>query len=746
VLAAHAYVIEYRVADACAPPDCKIDGSRAFGRAAENAPSGYVAVGTDKDELFAQRGVVLGASKSVSFTLPRLSAGSVLDASFASAEPSGGPFRAVLEVKAGGRVLFTKGIDGTTAAFERHTDPRELGRQERFYSHVREPLPAADAEITVTLRNEGDARLGVGAPVVLRRVDGRKPRQAVLVFFDAVPYPVFASMYDGVDPSTVWIARWAKTGTLFSHAISPGQLTGSFVRRFFRADYYQLEGDPSLAGQGFDETPPERAPGPVARLAEQGFFTEAIASNLYLSPLLSRIGFDVDYNIESTLDLQIHPQVIAERFAREIDIHGEDDALFVVWFANTHAPWRDGRASAAPLRAGGAEGELDMGVLEPIWKNLLDSVDALRKIVESADARPAERVWMIGADHGHTFTQASRARPWRLTREAVEDGHMHCCLATAQEARTYFAILPDRTAAERNSRVVALPVSTLSAWSELERRLGVALGLPKTSAFTLPGDGRETFDDGIFVSVGNSGSLYGRHGDLSYHAYDPAPHLAPAWELGPKVSRLLFGSAEPAGDVLAEELYDVADDPREKNNLAQSRFRELLDMRKRMTDWLAEYADGPEHERYRYHLAFERPVDVVVRAPREFLLQIDAGPVEPASSASRVSAASLAFGDGERPLGVVDLGGDDLGRGIVVRCAASGLPLAKIDADHPRLNLALARTNCPSGAGPEGRRPSAGEALFRSELVSRKSDAALPATAAPELGRALRRWGYVRDK
>jgi hypothetical protein len=653
----------------------------------------------------------------------------------------------VLEVRAGQDVLLTRELEGRTAAFERHADPRDLGREQSYFTHVREPLPPSARETIVTIKNEGASRLGVGAPLVLRRVEGRSARQAVLVFFDAVPQPVFASLYEGTDPSTTWIARWAKTGTLFPEAVSPGQLTGSFVRRFFRADYYRLDGDPSLAGQGFDETPPERAPGPVARLAEQGFFTEAIASNLYLSPLLSRIGFDVDYNIESTLDLQIHPQVIAERFKREMEVHGEDDALFVVWFANTHAPWREGRADATPLRVAGARSDLDMGVLEPIWKNLLDSVDALRSIVKSADAHPAERIWMIGADHGHTYTQASRARPWRLTREAVQDGHMHCCLATGQEARTFLAILPDGATRLEGAHTIDVPVSTLSAWRELEKRFGVELGLPRTSAFALPGDASPAFDDGIFVSVGNSGSLYGRHGALSYHAYAPAPRLAPAWELGPKVSRLLFGSTEPAGGILSEELYDLFSDPMEASNLARAKFADLLDMRRRMTDWLAEYADSPQHERFRYHLEFDQPVDLVVRAPREFTLQVGAEPPKPAAGTSHFTAMSLAIRDGERPLGVVDLGGEGVESGIVVRCASSGLPLAKIDPDHPRFNLALARTNCPVEAASPGERPARGEALFRAELVDRKTAASAPTgVAAPELGRALRRWGYVRDK
>ena len=74
-------------------------------------------------------------------------------------------------------------------------------------------------------------------------------------------------------------------------AISPGQLTGSFVRRFFKADYFRLEGDPSLAGQGFDETPPTRAEGPIARMAEQGFLTEAIGLMLRTSGVMISRSF-----------------------------------------------------------------------------------------------------------------------------------------------------------------------------------------------------------------------------------------------------------------------------------------------------------------------------------------------------------------------------------------------------------------------------------------------------------------------
>jgi hypothetical protein len=744
MLTPHAYVVEYRVADACSPPDCKIDGKSAFGRVTGEPAGGYVAVGTDKDELFAKRGVVVLASKAISFTLPRLSRGSLFDASLLAIQP--GPFAATLEVRQGESIVMSRRFEGSTAAFEHHTDPHDLGREENFFSHVREPLPESEGPVTFTLKNEGTMSLGCGAPLVLRLVEGRAPRQAVLVFFDAVPYPVFEALYHGEAPTTSWLADWAKRGTLFPQAISPGQLTGSFVRRFFRGDYYDLSGDPSLADQGFDPAPPARAPGPVARLAEQGFFTEAIASNLYLSPLLSRIGFDADYNIESTLELQIHPRVLAARFAREIEIHGEDDALFVVWFANTHAPWRDGRDGAS-LRPPDAD-ELDLGVLDPIWKNLLDSVDALRDIVDSAGAHAnTERVWIIGADHGHTFTRTSRARPWRLTHEAVPEGHMHCCLATAQEARTFLAILPDAKSPSKEGRTFDDAVSTLGVWREVERRLDVDLGLPRTSAFSLPGaDDPAPFDDGLVVSVGNSGALFGRHGDLSYHAYQPAPRLGPAWELGPKMSRLLLGSPEPTEEILSEELYDVAHDPREKIDVAGARFGDLVDMRRRMADWLAEYGDGPDAERYEYELDFSDRAELSIRAPREFSMRIDDQAMKSSAPSATIVVTSLRLRDGERPLGVVDLGGSALRPHLVVRCASSGLPLAMLDEAHPRMNLAVARTNC-IGAPPDARRPPAGEAFFRAELVSQKrSRADATSVAVPELRRALQRWGYVRDK
>jgi hypothetical protein len=204
---------------------------------------------------------------------------------------------------------------------------------------------------------------------------------------------------------------------------------------------------------------------------------------------------------------------------------------------------------------------------------------------------------------------------------------------------------------------------------------------------------------------------------------------------------LLSGAPKPSGDIPAEELYDIAHDPREQDDLAAERFDDLLEMRRRVTDWLAEYGDRPDRERFQYELDFAGSVELSIRAPRAFSLQID-GAAASSLAGATAKGTSFRLRDGERPLGVVDLGGPSR---LVVRCAASGVPLAFLDSDHPRLNLALARTNC---AGPaSGRRPSPGEALFSSELVERRSGiAAAHESALPELKRALSRWGYVRDK
>jgi hypothetical protein len=764
--APYAYVVEYRVADACFPPDCRIDGKKTFGRAAggvppmplEKAEGAYVALGSDKHELFARRGVVLAPGKEIRFTLPPRQEASVFDVSLAAVGAHGGAFRAVLEAEVHGApdLRVRSVLEGTTPPYREEREIALLGDEEKYFRHVREPLPPRTAALTVALRNEGTTPLGVGAPLVFRRIEGRSPRHAFIVVFDAVPFPVFEQLYTTRDPSTQWLTGFVAEGTFFRQATSPGQLTGSFVRRFFGGDYYRIDGAPSLFGQGFDETPPERAPGPIARLAEQGFFTQAIGANLYLSPFLSRIGFDADYNIEPTLELQIHPQVLATRFRHEFETRRDDDAVFVIWYANTHLPWREGRKDAPRLEpVPFGRGEVDVEVLDSIWRNIFDSASSLHSILDRARTRDAQRIWLLTADHGHTFTSEARGRPWRLTKEFVDDGHLHCCLATQQETRTPLIVIEDgvspAASVRRNATTDAL-ISTLAGWRAVERRFDVDLDLPTTSAFALAAD-PAAFDDGIVVSVGNSGALFGRRGDTAYHAFLPALRTEPSWNVSKERTALLIGgSTVPAGGIPSEELYDLAADPGEKTNLAAARFGELLDMRTRMSSWLAEYGDAPTHERYAYTVTFESESALEIAAPRSYRLRVDEK--DPTRAATRTSARGTVFHfqDDDRPLGVVDLAGAAIDDGVLVRCAASGLPLARIERSRPRLNLAVARTNCvepaasAAGSTQSATAPARGEALFRAELVSQREGPAPTNAALPELKRALERWGYAREK
>src|SRR5262249_8989320 len=149
----------------------------------------YVAVGNDKDELFAKRGVIVEPGKALTFALPEGPYESVLDMSLGDASPSGGPFRAILEVRSGSTVTMQQIFEGASAAFQPRTDPSAPARESIYWSHVREVLPRREGKATVTIRNDQNRPLAVGAPLVLRRVEGRGPRQAIVVLFDAVPFP-----------------------------------------------------------------------------------------------------------------------------------------------------------------------------------------------------------------------------------------------------------------------------------------------------------------------------------------------------------------------------------------------------------------------------------------------------------------------------------------------------------------------------------------------------------------------------
>ncbi len=115
-------------------------------------------------------------------------------------------------------------------------------------------------------------------------------------------------------------------------------------------------------------------------------------------------------------------------------------------------------------------------------------------------------------------------------------------------------------------------------------------------------------------------------------------------------------------------------------------------------------------------------------------------------SRTKVKGTIIRIRDEERPLGVVDVSGDVVEEKLLVRCASSGLPLAFLDPERPRLNLALARTNCV-GDAPSDKTPPPGEAFFSAHLIRRREGGAKVAQGPlPELKSALERWGYVREK
>jgi hypothetical protein len=165
-------------------------------------------------------------------------------------------------------------------------------------------------------------------------------------------------------------------------------------------------------------------------------------------------------------------------------------------------------------------------------------------------------------------------------------------------------------------------------------------------------------------------------------------------------------------------------------------------MREKVTNWLAEYADTPDRPRYRYGLAFGGPVTLKFTAPRAFTIAVDGRRAIVEDRSATFTGSRFEIHDGDVPVGVVDLSGES----FVARCASSGLPVATIDPAHARLNLALARNNCPTDQRAPAAAPRPGEAVFDATLVSSRAAQAGPGGRLPELQNALRRWGYVRDK
>ncbi len=764
----HAFVVEYRPIDRCFPPACRFGSRAVHGYASavmdDGNPGAYVRQGaTNENEHFFERGVLLSHGDSFVIDLPPAAHGSELDVLFASLQADT-DYEAVIAISeqpdaAPAKLIAESKVRGHTAAFAKPTADT-IGRFEKFGTHVRLPLPdRAHRGLRITITNRARASLAVGAPLVMRRVEGRGPRQGLVVIHDAVAFHEAAAfLFDGTrDPKADWIQKAVhERGVYFPAGQSPGQATHHFGIRFATGGYYRSVGWPGMFGQGLDETALASVPGPVARAGEQGFVTAFFGSNVGLLPEFATAGWDVGFNSE----LREHPLALVRLVEAWASDRPDDDALIVWWNAQTHAPHGPGRSGSkapAPENAGlGWSAERVDGT----WRNLLQAADHLQIAVEALRrASPhASRVVWLGADHSSAVSAKMMARAYRTTTQ-TGTFLLHGAGATSEEANTPFAIVyddPDHRRPAPPPQVVTERTSQLVGWRAFESFLGLTFDLPRTSSFeakVYPDPlAPPVWDDRILVSVGSASTLRASRGDTSYSLFLPNLTLVPAWSIKAGEQLLLTGGPHRAAGVSEEELFDDRTDPYELVNLASARYDDTLRMRREMSDWLATHWEDHHHRRSRSQLVFAAITDLDLFAPQPFTALVGDVPV-PATDGrlAHVHGREVAILEGAEPVGIIELRGAT--SALVLKCSANGLPLDILTPDRPRFNLEVARNNCPLPAGPHDV-AGPGEVLFSFEPAAVRAAPSGP-TGAPgittstggnqEFLDGMKRWGYVRD-
>jgi hypothetical protein len=747
----YAYVVEQRPLDACAPPDCTIRSRNVVGWwdqvQADGHRGSYIRYGAPDSETYFRRAWISGPGRTYEVALPATEAESEYDGYFAAVE--GTDWKADFDVVLpDGAVVLHQSLHGTSSPVEAK-ETAEMGRYDDHLSHVRIRLPTRSTQRqTIRIRNVGATALAIGSPLIVRKVIGRKPRQAFFVFFDGVPEPLFTRMFSGSgDAQTEWLATALRErGTVFSHGMAPGFNTPTFTRRFFRSGFYETAGEPVLYGQGFDDEPPDSPPSAVARLAEQGFQTELTTANFLLMPSQSRLGFDGGYQNELQVPGKMHPPALVRRFKDWLAEHPHDDAFNVVWFSTTHEPFPPGRPSP-PFLLNAPGLSYSHAVLDPVWRNLLAAVDSLGELLESATrlAPDANRLWLLATDHGLTYTTRSIEQPtWLPPNRLIVRGSWHCCLASFEETNTPFAVLYDGSERVTAARVDE-PTSTSAVWRLLERLYGVRLGLPDTRTFDSvaidPESHARRWDDELLAGAGDSGSIRATRHGWAYRSLAIHPTTANAWSASVAVQRMLTGSPNRGASFLAEELYDRGADPFELENQADAHPEVVLDFRRKLADWLATYFDPPTHPRYEYTLHFPGPVTLTLNGPRPFFVGADGQtPSRTAARAATLGGSQFVVREDEGPTTVLDVSGAT--PGAILRCGATGLPLQVFAAGPTRVNLAVARTNCVTTATE--RPPGATDIAFTARLVKARA-LATGGLSSDDLIDGLRRWGYVRD-
>lgn len=764
----HAYVIEYRPLDRCAPPFCRIRTRAVHGYARETMEDGDVGSNVTQGggvttEQFFQRGVQLRSGESFELDLPAATWRSELD-TYVSAAQGRSPYHAsitisLLSAAGAPQPITTEHVRGSSAAFRmpRERDAAELSRYGR---HVRMVIPDRERRmLRVTMKNEGTELLSVGAPLVMRRVEGRGAKQAIIAAHDAVPFHIAeAFLHGGLgDAKADWVKRAVSDrGVYFSKGQSCGQGTGDFVVRFFLGGYFSAWGWPGMYGKGFDENLPTYLPGPVARAAEQGMTTVFVGNNFTVLPDVGNVGWDLGYQTE----LEHHTPGMAHVVERWAEERPHDDLLLVWWSSATHVPFPDGREGSKPLPPPLPRKEVDFAQVDGVWRNLLDSADYLAVAYDAlrrADPHAARIMW-IGADHSSAASGKMKRRAYRSPYN-VGTGLLHAVGGTSEEMNTPFALVyDDETHAwPRGPRVVDQRTSSLVTWKAIESFLGLDLQLPRTSTFQAPfvepGEA-PIWDDRVIVSIGASGVVRAVLGDTAYALFQGQPTQREVWNVRtPAEAFALMGAPARVGGMVDEELYDDAKDPYEYENLAAKKAETTIQLRREVTDWMAAHWDDHTHPRHRIKLAFHESTKTEIFAPRPFTALVNDTPV-PSSDprTAQIQAKEVILLEGSDPVGIVELRG--ITSPLVLKCSANGLPLDVLTPERPRFNLAVARTNCPLAerardvAGP-------GEVLFSFEparAVAGGPGPAMPAPGAPravgnndDLLSGLKRWGYVRD-
>jgi hypothetical protein len=757
VSAPYAYVVDYRPLDACAPPRCRIAGDGIEGWWDEVQNDGgrgaYARIGEPRSEVYFRRAKVLRNQQAFEFQLAPESGEFDYDGYFAALGAS--EWKARFEVIGpGGDVLSARDFHGTTKQTIDARVVADMAHYEDYYRHVRLTLPAREQALRVRISNEGASSLAIGSPAVLKKVPGRGARQILFVLTDSVPGTLLTHLFSGQDDAqSAWFARAIRDrGTLFSRGISPAFNTPTFARRFFRAGFYETDGEMDLFGLGIDEQAPATPPSPVARLAEQGFQTEFTVANFFLMPNQTRIGFDGGYQNEQQAGARLHPAALVHRFSDWIGEHPQDDALHVVWFSVTHDPHPPGR-SAPPFALGATGLEYNQDTLDRTWRNLLSTIDETGKLMDQARelAPDAQRLWLFATDHGRSFTARTTQRPVWLAPDIVWSGSSHCCLASFEEAETPYVVVYDG-APRVTPAEVREPTSTVAVWRLLERAFGVQLELPNTSSYDITGltsapgvppdpNVAQRWAEGMVGSAGDSNAIRAVYDRWAYRSLRGRPQTGALFAY-PKATQLaLTGTPFRGNYFLAEELYDRANDPYEQHNLADDEEQIVLQFRRKVTDWHAVYYDPPNHPRHEYTLTFPRAVSVAMASPSPIRVAVD-GALPTGQAAYRLALTGSRFviqAEGEGTA-IIDLEGAGL-HGLL-RCAATGLPLEQLSPETVRINLALARTNCVAEGGGAALGPE--DVGFRAKLV-KESVAGTGSGLTNELVEGLRSWGYVRD-